>query len=79
MCTHPSYNDTKSTQCFYLNPYFKIHFIKSGCSEVPIRAALGLGSYANLAGVGGFTFAAGARGCTETFVGDPRGTVGFGV
>ncbi len=27
----------KSTQCFFLNPYFKTSFLKSGCSEVPVR------------------------------------------
>ncbi len=36
-CTHPPYNDKTSTQCFLLNPYFKIHFLKSGCSEIPGR------------------------------------------
>ncbi len=31
VCTHPPYNDKKSTQCFL------IPFLKSGCSEVPVR------------------------------------------
>ncbi len=27
----------KFTECFIFNPYFKIPFLKSGCSEVPVR------------------------------------------
>ncbi len=33
VCTHPSYNDKK----YLLNPYFKIPFLKSGCSEIHVR------------------------------------------
>ncbi len=27
----------ESTQCFFLNPYFKISFLKSDCAEIPVR------------------------------------------
>ncbi len=37
------------------------------------------GPKANLAGAGGFTFAAGRSERSENFAGDPRGTVGFAV
>ncbi len=37
VCTHPSYNDKNPPSVFFLNPYFKIPFLKSGCSEIPVR------------------------------------------
>ncbi len=36
VCTHPSYND-KNPPSVFLNPYFKIPCLKSGCSEIPVR------------------------------------------
>ncbi len=38
-----------------------------------------VGTNAKLAAMGGFTFAAGGSGRSESFAGDPRVTVGFGV
>ncbi len=40
VCTHPSYNDKNPPSIFFLNPYFKIPFLKSGCSESPIRCLI---------------------------------------
>ncbi len=34
---YPSYNDKNPPSVFFLNPYFKILFLKSGCSEIPVR------------------------------------------
>ncbi len=37
VCTHPSYNNKNPPSVFFLNPYFKILFLKSGYSEIPVR------------------------------------------
>ncbi len=37
VCTRPSYNEKNPPSVFFLNPCFKIPFLKSGCSEIPVR------------------------------------------
>ncbi len=43
VCTHPPYNAKNPASVFFffffffLNPYFKIPFQKSGCSEIPVK------------------------------------------
>ncbi len=40
MCTHPSYNDkSPRSVCIFLYPYFKIPFLKSGCSEITVSSS----------------------------------------
>ncbi len=36
VCTHPSYN-AKNPPSFFFYPYFKIPFLESDCSEIPVR------------------------------------------
>ncbi len=35
VCVHIMMKNPPSV--FFLNPYFKIPFLKSGCSEIPVR------------------------------------------
>ncbi len=37
VCVHIHPIMIKIHPVFFFNPYFKIHFLKSGCSEVPVR------------------------------------------
>ncbi len=37
VCVHIHPIMIKIHPVFFLNPYFKIPFLKSGCSEIPVR------------------------------------------